>query len=67
MDPSIIVAIISGTISSWLPVLVFSVKNPASKAKLKKSTPALRALAAQLLNFCDTVDNLTAKKALKAK
>lgn len=65
MDPSIIIAIISSTINAWLPILVASVKNPASKAKLKKSVPALRAMADGIYALIATIESSTAKKAAR--
>ncbi len=65
MDPSIIIAIVTSTINSWLPVLVASVKSPAAKAKLKKSVPAIRAAAQSLNNFADLVESTPALKKKK--
>ena len=62
MDSSIIIAILSSTINAWVPVLLASVKNPASKAKMKKASPALRAAGVQLVQLADQIDAVSAKK-----
>ncbi len=58
MDPTYVAAIIASTVSIWLPLLLASVKNPASKVKLKRAVGPLRIAAQQIVHFCDSVDAL---------
>lgn len=62
MDPIVISAIIQGTIAAWMPVLLASVKNPASKAKMKKQAPTFRTIGAEFIALADAIDAVSLKK-----
>ena len=56
MDPTIIIAIALASLNSFLPIILASVKNPASRAKMKKFVPQLRTAAQELIVIADAID-----------
>lgn len=61
MKPAMIIRIIQSSITPWIPELLDSVKNPESKAQMKESVPALRAIADSLIEVANEIDDVVVK------